>query len=308
MSEAIAFDAFGGPDVLHLADVDVPEPGPGQVRIAVKAAGINPLDWKIRHGYMEAMFPVEFPHVPGIELSGVVDALGADVTGLKVGDEVFGAGERAYADHALASVNRLARKPSDLDWERAAGIQVAAESALRALEELRLGRGETLLVTGAAGVVGTFAVQFALARGAKVIGAARATRRAELESLGAAAVTLDEDLAARTKVVSPKGIDAALDLVGGEMSLSGAVAAAEGGERVLSLVDPQTAHGVGARFSGGSPEDAFTRPALDQALALHAKGDLALRVHAAYPLAKAAEAHRAGEADSLTVTLRELPD
>src|SRR3954447_6969084 len=162
---AIVFHQFGGPDVLREADIDVPQPGPGQVRVRVKAAGLNAVDGKIRSGMMQALRPTTFPAVPGGELAGVVDAVGEDVTDLQVGDEVLGWSDTgSYAEYALAGT--VALKPAGLAWQDAAALPVASETAERVLDLLGVAPGETVLMHGASGAVGTVAVQLATARGA----------------------------------------------------------------------------------------------------------------------------------------------
>src|SRR3954470_12768797 len=181
---AILFDRFGGPDVLHESDIDVPQPGPGQVRVRVKAAGLNALDGKIRSGALEAMFPTPLPAVPGGELAGVVDALGAGVQDVQAGDEVLGWSDTgSYAQYALATT--VAPKPAGLDWQHAAALPVAGETAERVLNLLEVAAGETVLMHGASGAVGTLAVQLATARGARVIATAGPANQDYLTSLGA---------------------------------------------------------------------------------------------------------------------------
>jgi len=168
---AIVYDRFGGPDVLRAEQVTEPHPGPGQVRLRVRAAGVNPLDYKIRNGWLEAVFPVRFPVTPGLEAAGVVDEVGEGVTDLAVGDEVLALTDTgAYAEYALASV--AARKPAGLGWDEAAALPTAGETAQRVLDLLAVGAGDTLLVHAAAGGVGGLAVQLARLRGAIVVGTA----------------------------------------------------------------------------------------------------------------------------------------
>src|SRR3954462_1177002 len=156
--KAIVFDRFGGPEVLHQADIEVPSPGPRQVRVRVKAAGLNAVDGKIRSGMMEALRPTTFPAVPGGELAGVVDAVGEGVTDLQVGDEVLGWSDTgSYAEYALAT--DVALKPAGLGWQDAAALPVASETAERVLSLLGVVAGETVLMHGASGAVGTVAVQ-----------------------------------------------------------------------------------------------------------------------------------------------------
>ncbi|MBG6094495.1 NADP-dependent oxidoreductase [Nocardioides luteus] len=205
--KAIIFDEFGGPDVLHEADVEIPHPGPGQVRVRVKAAGLNALDGKKRAGMVEAVFPTTFPAIPGAEVAGVVDALGEGVSDVQVGDEVLGwADTGSYAEYALATA--VARKPANLSWEVAAALPVASETAERVLDELGVTAGETVLMHGASGAVGTVAVQLAIARGARVIATAGTSNQDYLTSLGATPTTYGEGLVERVRALAPDGVDA----------------------------------------------------------------------------------------------------
>src|SRR4051812_12433489 len=187
--KAVTFGEYGGPEVLRITDVEDPHPGPGQVRVAVRATGVNPIDWKVRSGAMRDAMPVSFPVVDGREAAGVVDEVGPDVTDVAAGDEVFGfaiggaAAERAIMDD-------VARKPASVSWEEAAALPVAAETSVRVFTILGgLGEGQTILVNGAAGGVGVAAVQLARARGARVIGTASERNHDFLRSLGAEPTT-----------------------------------------------------------------------------------------------------------------------
>ncbi|MBE9499239.1 MULTISPECIES: NADP-dependent oxidoreductase [Streptomyces] len=299
MPEAIAFAAYGGPEVLRLTGIDVPEPDPDQVRVAVRAAGVNPLDWKLRSGALAAVMPVPLPHIPGSEFAGTVEAVGDGVSSLEPGDEVFGHASQAYATLLVADLDMLRLRPGDLDVHRAAGLPSAAEAAYRALEELDVAAGETLLVHGAGGAVGNLAVQFALARGAQLVGTAAERVHQRLSRLGAVPVRYGEGWPERVAAAAPHGVDAVLDVSGADV-LGDSVRLARGGAaRVLTLASPQAAQAHGARFSGGGDGLRRTGAALDQALALLRRGTLEVPLHAPFPLAEAAEAHRAGEAGGL---------
>jgi NADPH:quinone reductase-like Zn-dependent oxidoreductase len=172
--KAVTYTQYGGPEVLHVADVEEPHPEAGQIRVAVRAAGVNPIDWKARSGVMREVMPVSFPGIDGREAAGIVDELGLDVTRVAVGDEVFGfpvggaAAERAILED-------FARKPASLSWEAAAGLPVAAETSVRVFTVLGgVSEGQTLVVNGAAGGVGAVAVQ--LARAARALSAPPASR------------------------------------------------------------------------------------------------------------------------------------
>lgn len=181
---AVVIDEFGDPGVLHVVHREVPEPGAGQVRVRVRPAGVNPLDGKIRSGAAQQMFPTRLPAVLGLEIAGMVDAVGQGVDGLAVGDDILGFTDGGgYSEYAL--VTTAAPKPDGLGWAAAAALPVAAETALRVLDLLEVARGETVLIHGAAGAVGTLAVQIAAARGATVIGTASEANHEYLRELGA---------------------------------------------------------------------------------------------------------------------------
>lgn len=297
--KAIAFATYGGPEVLQLTNTDVPEPAPDQVRVAVRHAGVNPYDWKLRGGAMAAFVPLELPYVPGLEMAGTVDAVGDGVAGLAVGDEVFGPAPHAYASYVVTDEAHLTPRPATLDPEHAAALPVAAEAAYRALEELGFTAGETLLVHGAAGAVGNLAVRFALDRGGRVLGTAREDALPQVAEAGAAAVGYGEGVADRVREVAPRGVDAVLDTSGADVLALSAELTGDPA-RVLTLADPRGAEQHGVRFSGGGQGRDHTAAALELALALHERGTLGVPVHATYPLERAAEAHRAGEAGHLT--------
>lgn len=211
--KAIQFDRFGGTAELHLADVEVPQPGPGQVRVQVRAAGVNALDGKVRSGAMSAVFPTSLPAIPGYEVAGVVDAVGDGVHEVTVGDHVVGWSDTgAYAQYALATT--VAIKPTDLDWEHSVALPIAGATAERVLDLLEIADGETVLMHGAAGAVGTVAVQLATARGARVIATAGPTNQDYLTSLGASATVYGEGLVERVRALAPGGVDAVFDLAG----------------------------------------------------------------------------------------------
>jgi NADPH:quinone reductase-like Zn-dependent oxidoreductase len=300
MTKSIAFTEYGSADVLHPLDAELPEPGPGMVRIAVCAAGVNALDFKIRAGYLQQVFPVTFPHVPGVEAAGVVEVLGEGVTALAVGDEVFGpTATGAYAEQALAAADRLARKPAALSWEQAAALPVAAETTYRALELLGVQAGETLLVHAAAGGVGSVTVQFAVARGITVIGTASEGNHAYLRSLGAIPVLYGEGLAERVRAVTPEGVDAALDAAGRGDAIAVSIELTGGKDRVVTIADATGAARQGVRFTSGGPGESRGEQGFAEALELLEAGKLRLRIHRVFPLAQAAAAQRESEAGHL---------
>ena len=186
--KAIRFDRLGPPGVLQLADADEPHPAPGQIRIRVRAAGVNPVDWKIRGGSSRRAVPVALPSIPGLEAAGTVDEVGAGVDGISVSDQVFGSAVTgAAAEYTV--LDHWAAKPAAMPWTEAAALPMAVETAGRALDLFGDLAGHRLVISGAAGGVGTAAVQLAVARGAAVIGTASAGNLDYLRSLGAAATT-----------------------------------------------------------------------------------------------------------------------
>src|SRR3954452_15124795 len=212
--KAVSFAEYGGPEVLQVNDVDEPEPGPGQIRIAVRAAGVNPIDWKIRSGAMSQSMPLELPAIDAREAAGVVDAVGPDVEGVAVGDEVFGfASGGAAAEKALLSA--WAAKPRNVSFEEAAGLPVAVETSIRVFTLLGgVGDGDTIVIDGAAGGVGVAAVQLAVARGARVIGTASEGNHDFLRSLGAEPTTYGAGMVERIRALAPDGVDLAFDTAG----------------------------------------------------------------------------------------------
>ncbi|MER6180945.1 NADP-dependent oxidoreductase [Streptomyces sp. NPDC001652] len=287
---AVLFDRFGGTEVLHEADIEVPQPGSGQIRVRVRAAGLNAIDGKIRSGAMEAVRPTTFPSVPGAELAGVVDALGEGVRDVKVGDEVVGWSDTgSYAEYALATT--VAPKPAGLDWQHAVALPVAGETAERVLNLLGVAAGETVLMHGAAGAVGTLAVQLATARGARVIATAGPANQDYLTSLGATATLYGEGLVERVRALAPDGVDAVFDLAG-KGALEDSVTLRGGTERIVTIADFR-AHQLGITFSTGGREHSAAHLA---ALAQDATtGKLVTTVNA-YPLDQAAKAQQVSDA------------
>lgn len=288
--KAILFDRFGGTEVLREADIEVPQPGPGQVRVRVKVAGLNALDGKIRSGMLEAVRPTTFPAVPGGELAGVVDALGEGVSDVQVGDEVLGWSDTgSYAQYALATT--VALKPAGLDWQHAVALPVAGETAERVLDLLGVAAGETVLMHGASGAVGTLAVQLATARGARVIATAGPANQDYLTSLDATATLYGEGLVERVRTLAPDGVDAVFDLAG-KGALEDSITLRGGTERIVTIADFR-AHQLGITFSSGGQERSAAR--LAELAQDAATGKLVTTV-TAYPLDQAATAQQLSDA------------
>ncbi|WP_328732503.1 NADP-dependent oxidoreductase [Streptomyces caniferus] len=285
MSQAITFSEYGAPEVLRLSEVSTPEPGPGQVRIRVRAASVNPLDIKIRSGLMAKAAPARFPVVPGLDAAGVVDAVGEGADAA-VGDEVLGAAVGgSYGEYAL--LDRPVAKPQALSWEVAASLVTVGETASRVLRQLGAKEGQTLLVHGAGGSVGTVAVQLAAARGITVVGTAGEHDIERVTALGATAVRYGDGWVERVKAAAPQGVDVVFDASGAGV-LADSVALTGDSARVITIADMAAAqHGV--RFSAGGADPADD--SLAQLVRLAATGELDVPVWRAYPLGQAADAH-----------------
>ncbi len=244
--KAAQFSRFGGPEVLEIVDLPDPHAGPGQVRIAVRAAGVNPSDWKKRAGLMDE----ELPQTMGYEAAGVVDELGAGVSDVALGDPVFGFSADGAAQAELAVLSYYAPVPPSLGFAGAAALPAAIETATRALDQLGVAAGSTLLINGASGTVGSAAVQLAVARGARVIGTAGPANHDYLRSLGAEPVAYGKGLVERVRRLAPGGVDLALDVAGSGV-LPELIGLAGGPERVVTIADFGGALEHGVRFSRG---------------------------------------------------------
>jgi NADPH:quinone reductase-like Zn-dependent oxidoreductase len=287
--KAIRYSQFGGPEVLELVELPDPHPGPGQIRVTVRAAGVNPVDWKMRSGMMGG----DLPQTTGREIAGVVDELGDGITDVALGDKVFGFAAGGGGAAELALLADYAPIPPSLDFAGAASLPVAVETAVRTLDLLGVGAGGTVLVNGAAGAVGSAAVQIAQSRGARVIGTASPNNHEYLRSLGAEATTYGEGLVERVRELVPEGVDAALDAAGGG-ALPALVELAGGPEHVVTIADYAGAQETGARFSGGMGSERAVH-ALSEIGELIEGGRFSLPVSQAFPLEQVGEAHRLSE-------------
>lgn len=305
MSLAVQFSEYGATDMLRVVDVPPLTAGPGQVRLAVRAAGVNPIDWKILHGYMRQVMPLDLPGGLGSDVAGLVDQVGEGVTGFSVGDEVLGASiTPSYAQSALADPAALVAKPASVPWEVAGTLTGPGITAWQALNKLEVAKGETLLVHAAAGGVGTFAVQLAVARGARVIGTASERNHEQLRSLGAEPVTYGKGLVERVRAISPQGVDAVLD-ASGRGEIPDSIELAGGPSRVLSLVAFDAADsGIQIHMTepgAGGPQ------ALRDILALIEAGQLRVPIWRTYPLDEVAAALEVSESGHLGGKLVLLP-
>jgi NADPH:quinone reductase-like Zn-dependent oxidoreductase len=292
MMKAVRFSRFGGPEVLEIAELPDPHPGPGQVRIAVRAAGVNASDWKKRKGLMDE----ELPQTLGYEAAGLVDEVGADVTDVAVGDRVVGFCEDGAAQAELAVLTYYAPIPASLDFAGAAALPAAVETATRALDQLGVKNGSTVLVNGASGSVGSAAVQLAVTRGARVIGTASLPNHEYLRSLGVEPVTYGEGMADRVRELAPDGVGLALDTAGSGV-LPELIELAGGAENVLTIADFVGSQEHGVRFSRGDSGRALH--ALRDVAPLVEAGRFALPVAQTFPLVEVAEAHRVSESGHL---------
>lgn len=284
---AIHFTTYGGPEVLVPTEAAEPAAGPGQIRIRVRATAVNPYDYKLRSGMTSGGTALPEPVIPGLEASGVVDQVGPGVSGVAIGDEVFGLGSHTYAEYAL--LRAWAPKPEGLGFAEAAGLAVAGETASRALGLLALAPGQTLLVHGAAGGVGQAAVQLAREAGLRVVGTASEPNHELLRELGAEPVTYGDGLEARVRAAAPDGIDWVFDTAGTQ--LEDLIAVAGDPERVVTIANYSAAdHGV--RFTGGGGD---APAALARVAELAGAGRLRVRLAATLDLAEAPAAHRLSE-------------
>jgi NADPH:quinone reductase-like Zn-dependent oxidoreductase len=283
MPQAVQFSEYGTNEVLQISEVQPPIPGAGQVRLAVRAAGAK--SDRVENPAQELM-PLEFPAGLGSDVAGVVEQVGPGVDGLAVGDEVLGTSSTpSYAEFALAESASLVRKPTAVPWAVAGSLAAAGGTAWTVLERLGISAGETLLIHAAAGGVGTFAAQLAVARGARVIGTASKGNHAYLRTIGVEPVAYGDGLADRVRSIAPHGVDAVLDASGrGEIPLS--IELAGGPERVLTLVAFDAAD-TGIQVHLGGSNDVRS---LDEILELIEQGKLQVPIFRTYPLSEAAAA------------------
>jgi len=286
---AIQFESFGGPEVLTSVEVAEPHATVDQIRVAVKAVGVNPVDWKLRQGMMGG----DLPRGTGLEVAGVVDEVGDAVTDVNVGDEVFGSVVDGRGAAEFAVLEHYACIPPSLGFAGGAGLTVAVETATRTLDLLDLGDGQTVLVNGAAGAVGISTVQLARERGAKVIGTASAANHDYLRSFGAEATAYGDGLVQRVRDLARDGVDRAIDDAGGG-ALPALVELTGAPERVVTIADYRGAQETGVRMTGGA-DSRRAWYALGEIGELIEAGRFSLAVARTFPLEQIAEAHRLSE-------------
>jgi NADPH:quinone reductase-like Zn-dependent oxidoreductase len=299
--KAVQFSQFGGPEVLEIIDLPDPHPRAGEIRIKVRAAGINASDWKKRQGLMDE----ELPQTLGYEAAGIVDEIGDDVSGVAVGDRVFGATPYGAAQAELTVLSYWAPIPYSLDCARSAAIPVAAETAARSLDQLGVTAGSTVLINGASGSVGSAAVQLAVGRGARVIGTGSPGTHETLRSLGAEPVAYGEGMSERVRAVTPSGVDFALDVAGSGV-LPELVELTGTPEHVITVADFLGAQQTGVRFSRGDTGRATY--ALGQVARMAETGRFSVKIGRTFPLAEVAQAHRVGQAGTVRGKLVLLVD
>lgn len=284
MPKAVVMTGYGPPSVLKWTEVPQPEPGQGEIRIRVKAAGISPTDLAIRSGALR--FPLGAPAVLGYEVAGTVDAVGAGVRGAAVGDEVaaFLMERGGYAEYAVASI--WAHKPASVSWTDAAAIPGSVEAAARVLRQLRVVRGERVLILGGGGSVGIIAVQLALTMGAEVVSAVGPQDDALTRELGAVPVRYGAELVDSVRALG--AVDAVFDAAGTGV-LADAVELAGGPDRVVTLSDHDAAR-FGVALSG--PTSDHAADAVAEGLRLFAAGRLRIKQRHLVRMPDAAEAHR----------------
>ncbi|MEU6306531.1 NADP-dependent oxidoreductase [Streptomyces chartreusis] len=291
--KGISYSRYGGPETLAYGDVRDPRVGPDSVLVKVRAAAVNPVDWKCREGYLDGLIEPVFPVVPGWDVAGVVVQPGASVTEFAVGDEVIGyvredfLSRGTFAEYVAAPVRTLARKPRNLTWEAAAGLPLVGLTAYQVLTGvLQVKRDETVLVHAAAGGVGSIAVQLARHLGARVIGTASEHNHDFVRGLGGEPVAYGDGLMERVRGLAPEGVNVAFDTVGGDaLKASANLLAPEG--RLVSIADPDVVD-YGGRYY-------FVRPDAGDLLRLSElaeQGVVSVHVSETFPLERAADAHR----------------
>ncbi|TMR00539.1 NADP-dependent oxidoreductase [Actinomadura soli] len=293
--KAVVFSRYGGPEVLEVRDVPEPKLGPESVLVDVRTVSVNPVDWQIAAGHLDSRFDVRFPVIPGWDVAGVVAEIGPTVTEFAVGDEVIGyvredsIGRGTYAERVAAPLRTVARKPMNLGWEQAAAMPIAGLTAYQSLvRTLRVGPGDTVLIQAAAGGVGSFAVQIAVAMGARVIGSASDRNHDYLRQIGAEPVAYGPGLNECVRALTPQGVTAILDMYGGQTLTSSLdLLSDESKGRVVSLTND------GILEQGGT--FVFARPSkadLDQLTRMAESGVLTPEISTVMDVTDAAEAFR----------------
>jgi NADPH:quinone reductase-like Zn-dependent oxidoreductase len=283
---ALQFKAYGGPEVLEWGDAPDPHAGPGQIRIAVRAASVNPIDWKRFGGALSGGQPMVGTGYLGNDAAGVVDEVGEGVTGVAVGNDVLGRGQNTQAEYAL--LDSWAAKPSSIDWAVAAAAGVAGETGERGLRLLGVKAGDTIFIDGGAGGVGAVAVQMAVARDARVIASSSESNHDYLREIGATPVIYGAGVAARVRTAAGGPVDAVFD-VAGKTPVEDLISLAPEPSQLVSIAN-FAAGEAGARVTGGGA-DSHPMQALAQVAELLAQNKLVIKVQT-FPFRRAADAYR----------------
>jgi NADPH:quinone reductase-like Zn-dependent oxidoreductase len=297
--KAVQFHEYGEPEVLRIDEVAEPHAGPGEVRIRVAAASVNPFDWKLRSGMMAGGKPLAEPQRLGLDASGVVDEVGEGVTRVAVGDDVFGLGRETQAEYAV--LRSFAAKPASVDWAVAGAAGTVVETAARVLGLLSLGAGSTVFIDGGAGGVGSATAQIAVARGLQVIASAGSDNQDYLREIKVTPVLYGEGMSGRVRETGAK-IDGVID-VAGKTPLPELVALAPEPSRVITIANYDT-EGTGVRLTTGGEGD--PQAALAEAAHLLEQSRLVIKVQT-FPLDRAVEAHRTSQAGHIRGKLVLLP-
>lgn len=300
MTTSVVAMAFGGPEVLSVLDESVGVPGPGHVLVEVRAAGTNPVDYKLYSGAY-GKDPSQLPMRLGMEAAGVVSAVGDDAEGpagpIHPDDEVIAYPIRgAYAALVVVPASTVVPKPSTLSFEEAGGLLLTGTTAVHALTVTGVGSGDVVVVHGASGGVGLMAVQLAVNAGARVIGTASQASHAYLRGLGAEPVIYGDGLVERIRALVPGGVDAAIDAVGSDEAVDASVALVTDRKRIVTIAAFQRGLELGLKIigagPGGDPGTEIRAAARLELVRLAEAGKLQVRVAGAYPLSEAATAHR----------------
>ena len=302
MAHAITYAEFGGPEVLTLTETPAPQPGPGEIAVRVEAAGVNPIDGKLRSGARPSGDITE-PRTVGSDLGGVVTAVGPDVDGFRVGDPVAAFGVRgAYATDVVVAAAQAYLRPPNVSAADAAALGIPFGTAYQTLRSLGVRADDTLLVHGGSGAVGQAIIQLAALWGATVIATASERRFERVRELGAVPVAYGDGLADRVREAAPEGVTVIIDAAGTDEALGTSIELLADKNRIATLVRGRDAAGLGIRaFSGGSPvpltpqQQAWRAEAVPVVLALLGAGAFSIEFGPSFPLAEAAQAHQAVE-------------